>query len=273
MSGKRKVKPIRPVIGKKKRKSPPTRPRTPSTTNARVRATTPGYKVEVHTDPTSFKNALLNGNNKKSNKYSLLPNALRKSSGEGEDLRNFEINTDDTCDLGGYAIMWLLGPHKNDDGKRLVFVLRNMTTRKRAGFALCKIRPGKKSLYVDVICAREKRIGAGSTLMRAIEEYAMGQGLAYVELVSVPSPETINFYKKMGYRRGPPGATIAEAVKARHLYKRLENRYYSGAMNINAEQLNAFDGLLYGRNENERTQQLPKYHRLLTASSRKRRRL
>lgn len=170
-------------------------PRTPEARNLPA----PGYRVEVHRNPANFGVLIRNGNETSLN-----------------DVFN---NVERVCPhLGTYSIQWMQKNHENSSA--IMFVLRNVKTKKRAGFALCAVR--SNSLYINIICAREKGAGAGKSLIRAIEEEARRMGLRYVELTSLRFGPTIQFYKKMGYTRGPPNATSVDTTQARRLYKKIQ---------------------------------------------------
>jgi len=187
---------------------------------------------------------------------------------------SFEEKIDARClGMGYYAFEWLKDATTND---HIVFVLRNVRTGSRAGAAFCRVR--SKSLFVDFVCAEEKRVGAGTRLIESMQEYARLRGLKYIELTSLPHRRTIDFYKKLGFLRGPPNASISDKVKARSMYKKLralqsgpadarllndvQKRLvgWQNEMSIHDFQLKHFDGLVFNTNKNEIEYVLPKYH-------------
>ena len=187
---------------------------------------------------------------------------------------SFEEKIDARClGMGYYAFQWLKDATTND---HIVFVLRNVRTGSRAGAAFCRVR--SKSLFVDFLCAEEKRVGAGTRLVESMQEYARLRGLKYIELTSLPDRRTIDFYKKLGFLRGPPNASISDKVKARSMYRNLHT-LQSGPSdarllakvrkrfgnefnipNILDFQLRHFDGVVFNTNNDEIEYTLPKYH-------------
>ena len=131
-------------------------------------------------------------------------------------LDDVSNNIDSSCiGLGNYSKSWIeLQLHAG-----IMFILRNVATKKRAGFALCTVR--SNSIYVDILCAKEKGIGGGQSLIRAIENEARQLGLRYIELVSLRFGPTISFYKKMGFKRGPPGRRSINESRSRGVYKEI----------------------------------------------------
>lgn len=212
----------------------------------------PGYTVETYTNRLGFRDALLN----------------RK-----ETMQSFGAEMDDNTvcpGLSDYSITWLATPAFPNE-RKVAFVLRNRATQNRAGFALCTVRKPEKSLFIDILCAREKKVGAGTALTQSIEEYARANGISHVELVSVADPQTVKFYKKMGYFRGPPGTSPADRVRARRVYSRIKNWLpdYVHENNIAAGYTNVFDGLVFNQDRNERIHRLPKFHKKIGTSKRK----
>jgi len=184
----------------------------------------------------------------------VIPNSknLRALFNGTESMQHFVRNTDIHCsNLGRFSFGW---SHDVELTNPITLVLREHY-KKRAGFALCHIDWGSNSLFVDVLCAREKGAGIGSMLIDAIHQVAFMHGLKYVQLVTVPDPDTIKFYKKHGFKRGPPGATIGDRVRARALYKRIERGYNHPTMNVTPG--NEWNGHLFNQNKHESESVLP----------------
>ena len=195
-------------------------------------------------------------------------------------------------DMGEYMMYWLKYATSEDE---VVFVLRNMRTRRRAGIALCTVRPDEKSVFIDFICALEKRVGAGKQLIERIHSYAATRGLKTLELTSIRHAPTIAFYKKLGFRRGPREPTTADTVKARRMYKNMSTlmesskssksskggtradairtrvsrelgepatwkKYVKRYVNSTDMNLSDYDGLIFYENRNESKHHLPKFH-------------
>lgn len=97
-----------------------------------------------------------------------------------------------------------------------VFVVRPITRQTRSssnvlGFALVQDR--ESHLYIDVVCAK----GAGTALLRQIEEFGKSKRKLFVMLNALPA--AISFYRRLGYVHSegscvedPVIKSLAEAV-------------------------------------------------------------
>ena len=214
----------------------------------------------------------------------------------GETRLTFVRSINAECvDMGEYAYHWLAeyGKHK------VAFILRNTATGARSAFAMCTIRHASSTIFVDFVCATEKRVGAGRLMMRGIRLFARRHNLAWIQLTSLLHEPTLSFYKRLGFMRGPAEASAASIAKARRTHKdisellgmlgrpvttkqvdalvdrirrrtglRIKYRHdRSGLIDLSLLNDGYFDegfrdlnGLVFARNKNEMTARLPKFH-------------
>jgi hypothetical protein len=174
--------------------------------------------------------------------------------------------------MGKYALQWLKTKPKN----KVVFVAKGTKGTGRNALAFCTMRPARKTLFIDFICVYgQKGKGVGKKLFDSIREFARGHRYKYIELTSLQHPKTIEFYKRMGFTRGPGNATSGTVAKARAVYKNMKklqetatstginNGKSKKALKPNAvmNDLSFFNNLIFTNDTNEVRSKLPKFHR------------
>jgi len=94
----------------------------------------------------------------------------------------------------------------DDAGERTAVLIAESTGGRRLGFISLKVRPdvtGTDRAHVAdlAVAADARRLGVGSALMEAAEEWARGQGLATISLEAWSTNErALAFYRELGFR-------------------------------------------------------------------------
>lgn len=116
------------------------------------------------------------------------------------------------------------------------------------GIAICDLRPS--SVHVEILCSIKK--GVGSQLMKRVERVAEDMGWMGVNLLSTES--AVNFYKKLGYRRGP-------LIQNESLRKEAVKEYQRHARASGASA--TYEGMFFTSNTNEAHKGNPKFSKLV----------
>ena len=184
-----------------------------------------------------------------------LPLTITRSIGGTVQFINGFRTLERTCALYRRQLSWM--QIYWNDRNALLFTARDGSTGLVVGSACCLVRP--KTIYVAYICSVKP--GVGRALMHMISEEAVRIRKPYVELVSVEN--AIGFYKKLGFVRGPIDNTPDRQREARLSAVQLKAVGRLNNHNMKKKYLN---------NTDEAPSSLPKYHKIVIASTHLKRR-
>jgi hypothetical protein len=179
----------------------------------------------------------------------------------GETRLTFVRSINAECvDMGEYAYQWLAeyGKHK------VAFILRNTATGARSAFAMCTIRHASSTIFVDFVCATEKRVGAGRLMMRGPAE-ASAASIAKARRTHKDISELLGMLGRSVTTKQVDA--VVDRIRRRTGLRIKYRHDRSGLIDLSLLNDGYFDegfrdlnGLVFARNKNEMTAHLPKFH-------------
>jgi len=146
------------------------------------------------------------------------------------------------------SVFVLLAYRLAEGGRRvpLGYVLGSVFTHSK------KVQPAiDRVAYVELACTQglTPRKGAGSILFDELERYVRDKlGANLLLLSSVPTPQTVQFYRSRGFQR-VPNACAAGTAETEELKKKARIRFQSRKHMLDPEYVNALNDHMFDHND------------------------